>query len=433
MPSENAGDKWRKLRSDRRRIIAQLHKFRSGVVAGEAQGIAAGRTALLGAELVDGGGWVGTRGSREVTDRWPWDIDRERARIGGCESTVVVGWDGKGTPTDPGSFAPVAYRCGSRLCPTCFAARAGRQMHRWGPVLDAALADGADVWHVTLTQRCEAVWGSVVLPHEAGRWAGVVPIGPGVVHPAVAGESAGEAYDRWRSTWRTLRTSREGRTVAVDVGFLVGMEWTLRSKRGGRVARPRWHCHGHVLAVSPERWDPRPLMALWARLSDVPGRWTTGETRRGTTFLRYGAQYAERVRDRGGLLEVLKYPFKPGDMTCAAVLDAWSALRGSRTHQCAGALHGQSRAAAAEPWSRWLGAPREGDGWSLLERESQLTETVSDWVPVTHSDLGRMGAVRLRVVPTEGAPVVWETADVGPWAAVAAGHPSRSIDPVGID
>ena len=65
--------------------------------------------------------------SAGVRPEWPWDLDQERARIGGCESTVVVAWTGS---DGPDAWQPVVLRCGSRLCPVCWAARAGRAVHR---------------------------------------------------------------------------------------------------------------------------------------------------------------------------------------------------------------------------------------------------------------------------------------------------------------
>lgn len=387
---------------------------------------------MLGAEVRSTGALVGTAGGREMREEWGWNLDKERARLGGCESAVVVAWSGAATgAVDPSAFAPVALRCGSRLCPVCFAARAGRAMHRWGPVLDAALADGARVWHLTLTQRCEAVWGSAVLPREAGRWAGVVPTSAEVVVPAVAGESAGEAYARWRATWKALRNARWSEGSA-GLGFLVGIEWTLRSKRGGRVQLPRWHCHGHVLAVATNpSWTPETMMRQWARLSGVDGRATKGTTRYGAPFIRYGAQYASVVESRQALVEVLKYPFKPGDVTAAAVLDAWSVLRGARTHAPAGGLHGSSTASKSEPWSRWLGVEREEQPWSLLEFEAPLGEGSVTWYHVTRDSLVLAGVppgspVRMRVKRADGSYHEF-TDDPRRYSAIAAGHPVYSV------
>lgn len=351
---------------------------------------------------------------------WRWNIEAVISRIGGCESAVVVGWDGV-------AYLPVALRCGVRICPVCFAARSGRAVHRWGPVVEQALSDGAEIWHVTLTQRTIEAFGGAVLAHERGRWAGPQPQ-PDRILPAVGGEGAADAYERWRGTWRTIRTSRFGRTLWKDVAALTGVEWTLRKKGRGapRQQIPRWHCHGHVLCIADPKlsgWTPEAIMREWSRTNGTTCRqWTYGTSKRGNRTITSGGQHAERVTDRQGLVEVLKYPFKPGDLTAAGLLDAWAALRGSRTHQVCGPLHGQSRAARESPWSGWLAAAEEEAApVAIVEWNSP-----GGWQMLSHRLATGPNYVELRYKLSDGSYKQW-FGDPQPIAAVAAGHPAVSL------
>lgn len=424
--ADRGESRWKRQRSQRRAVLAQLHKFSSvqSVSAGQSPGVARpgdpDRTQLLGATVADGA-LVAIDGSRPM--QWVWSLDKEIKRIATCESAVVVGWDGV-------KFIPVALRCGTRICPVCFAARAGRAVHRWGPIIDLALQEGAPIWHVTLTQRADAAFGGAVLWDERERWAGPQPQ-PGEVLPAVGGEGALAAYERWRGTWRTIRTSRYGRTLWTHVAALTGVEWTLRvTKRGApRQQVPRWHCHGHILCIAdPMRlptWTPEAVMREWTRTNGTEQpRWKFGTSKRGNPYIANGGQYAERVVDRQGLVETLKYPFKPGDVTAAGLLDAWAALRGSRTHQICGPLHGQSRASKTTPWAGWLACGEDADEASPVSMVEW--NTGEGWRMVTHQLMGFHGIVELRRRLPDGTYHRWWDNPV-PLAVIAAGHPAVSV------
>ena len=323
------------------------------------------------------GGWVHTE-SRAL--QWDWDLEAEQLRLQACEQSWGLIWHPEH------GYVARAWPCGSRLCPVCWASRASIAAHRWGPVILAALASGHAAWHIVLTQRCQAVRGSAILPTEMSgdrgsrHWIGVVPR-EGLEVPAVAGESCLASYERWYGSWRRFNTSRGGRALkAPGVGILRGTEWTLRPKtdREGPWV-PRWHCHGHLLWITPADWDGRAVLYEWAKQHQVYG-WaprqrgrqaSPGRKRKGSEHSpwRLGGLMAERIPDESGVLEVLKYAFKPGAMTAYGTLDAYAALRGTRTHQVAGGLHCQSRLAREQGscWAEWLDERPQAEGWSLLQ------------------------------------------------------------------
>lgn len=343
-----------------------------------------GRRSRLYGAFARGGGIV-TVDARPC--QWDWSGAREEERLETCESAwALLHHAERGYVTRP-------QPCGSRLCPVCWAARAGHAAHTWAPVLEAALAEGYHVWHVVLTQRCEAVYGSALIPSERRRWIGKVPVA-GQEVPAVAGESCLASYQRWYTSWRRLVHGRAGAELVGGCGILRGTEWTLRPGRTPGPHTPRWHCHGHLLVIGPPSWDGRAMITRWAALHGyygwsgstrglLPGRAPELVPRRrdrpGPRY-RLGGLWAERVHGSGAVLEVLKYAYKPTALTTYATLDAWAAVRGTRTHQVAGGLHGGSRLATdpGQPWGGWLAERPRSEGWGLLQ---EWSAEHGGWVP----------------------------------------------------
>ena len=329
-------------------------------------------------------GWVSTE-SRGV--QWKWDGHHECTRLAGCEAR----WGLLAHPER--GFMAKPWPCGSRLCPVDWAAKAGMAAHRWSPVLQAALLDHAEVWHVVLTQRPVVSMGqSAVLESELRRWSGTVvsdlTAPPSAPLAAVAGESCLDSYRRWYGVWRRLRTDRACRDLWDGTGALRGTEWTLRKGRGPRVQDPRWHCHGHVLVVAApgSTFDARRLLTSWATIAGLrrpDGRRYALRSvrppagRRGPAY-RMGGLWAERVHGPDAVLECLKYPWKPSAMTTYGTLDAWAALRGTRTHQVAGGLHAQSRIHHEGPWPEWLAERPDTGDWALLQEQRERS---GPWFP----------------------------------------------------
>lgn len=414
-------------------------------------------------DLEDRRTWVHLESASAHREEWPWDLDAERRRIASCESAVCVAWTGG---SGPDAWRPVVLRCGSRLCPVCWRARAGRAVSRWGPVIEAAIADGAAAWHLTLTQRPMVAEGSAILPSEARRWSGSL-VGSERTLPAVAGESAFSAYRRWLGTWRDLAQSRTLR--GLECGILRGCEWTLRSSgpRAPRVQAPRWHAHGHVLIVVRDRgWTPAHLLETWAALSGADAgdthhgvtrirRGRSGREYGGAQYVRRGGQYGERIADRSAVVEVLKYPFKPSELTIAGALDAWGALRGARTHFPGRAFHASSTLASVDPWRSWLSAGRSEAGWSLLEwawpesvgtaaelaaddAAGEVRRVANGWHAVTARSAfpcDRAVLLRVATVDATGARVWREWYDDHPdrYASVAQAHPVGAVGPLDPD
>jgi hypothetical protein len=329
---------------------------------------APGRRQLIGAEL-EGGALLAVPDAREVS--WPVDLAKRAVAISRCETGWVLLWDG-------GQFRPSPMLCGDRVCPRCMRARVGRIAHYRVPVLQAAHEDKAAIYMITTTQPTKPGAGALVLPHERRRYIGESPVGE--VRAAVGGESLGAAYGRWRDHFQSVRKDRstKHRWKSALGGYVYGIEATLRAKKARGPQVPRWHVHGHILAVVPGGW--RNFDATWRQLrrdwlDEVPGAKAI-------------AQDCRRVAPRGdetmadALLEVMKYPIKVTDLTVAAMIEAYGALRGTKPHHIGGSWHGNALTQVGldskgkpikvptrelEPWRSWLAAAPEPPSWPRLQ------------------------------------------------------------------
>lgn len=292
---------------------------------------------------------------------WPTDLEKEADRLTACERMGLV------LRRADGQVCGSWRGCGSRICPVCVQVRARRALARWAPVMQAAVADGAVVHHLTLTQVADAAPGGLVLRGEREfGWRGVPPLG-GRVAGAVGGEGLLGAYTRWRHSWDRLRHDRASKAdfrTAVG-GCLVGLEWTGR-RRGSSV--PRWHVHAHVLTVHPREEAAEGYDAL----NRLRGWWcdvSPGARRRAQYLQRVGgdAPTPEAAEDPSfGVVEVLKYPFKVSTLTAAQRIEVVAVAKGLRLHQASGGWYHRPKVGPREPYATWLKARPEKPDAKLL-------------------------------------------------------------------
>lgn len=307
-----------------------------------------GRHSLSWAGLAEGEG-AGTLLRVDARDQpWALDLEREAGRLLACESGGTLLRD-----PSTGRWRPTLLGCGARICPVCAAARAGRARTEWQPVYEAAAADGAEIRHWTVTQRADCTPGGLVTAHEARRygWQGMVAEGPDTVGWPTGGESLGEAYCRLREGLRRARTGKPGKRLRRRLGgYIRGTEWTGRGPGG----IPRWHVHCHMLSCVP-----RDHALTDAEVDHELQRWAR---------LAGGSIRAQHCRIVGPdrVAEVLKYPFKPANLTSAQRIETLAYARGLRPHHTCGAWHSQSNEHDEAPWSRWLAARPVRVPWRRL-------------------------------------------------------------------
>jgi hypothetical protein len=240
----------------------------------------------------------------------------------------------------------IVLGCGSVLCAVCLPKRGLRRAAKLAPLLDAAREAGAHLVHCTHTHRpWPKVW-----PTPPGEW---VSLGVEVSGPACA--TLPEALTAERKAWDMMNRGRGTEAnaefwEASVLGALVGFEVTERPDQGGM----RWHSHSHaIVIVDPSQDVQRGAVKLSKKRSPVAkakGRWVdrwravwqdcvnaVGAT------LTFSNQKASHCDDFGGLMEVLKYPAKLGDLSPGAMLQ-WAAYAPSgRLRTVSGVLHGGHR------------------------------------------------------------------------------------------
>lgn len=329
---------------------------------GRSELVPGGRHALTSAEERSTGA-VLDLDARPV--RWSLDLTRYAERMRLCETGRAL------RRTPQGTWEPVTLGCSCRLCPVCARARAARTAARWRPVLQAAADDGAELRHWTLTHALSKAPGGLVTEREVDRfgWDDAGDLRrdelwePGLsgraddwsprVSRAVEGESLRSAYDRLRDRLRRWRQDRATRDIvkAALPAYILGVEWTGRSKRERTGAVPRWHAHVHVLSVAPRPLAPRVVRAALDGWRSRTGAGDASEA----------SQRCRVVEPGQGVAEVLKYPFKPADMTQAQRVECLASARGVKPHQVGGAFHACSSSSTGTPWAAWLARREDPD------------------------------------------------------------------------
>lgn len=271
----------------------------------------------------------------------------------------------------PSGVTTAHLGCGHRLCLVCQHQQGLEQLARWAPVLDAAVADGCTLEHVTLTQPAVSAPGGWLSPAElsdpawqgapgdvevegrepgqdcvmVSEWPDGAPARPtwagddgreytGRDGAVVGGEGLWSSVTRLVGSWSRVRQGRGTRGLVASTGQLRGTEVTGRAKAGGV---PRYHAHLHVLCVSERAHEPVGSALVQAWLGTVPGASPS-------------AQHVTAVEgaSAAGIRECLKYSYKPSTLSDAQLVDALAELRGVHAHQVSGRLHGRSRAAFAK-------------------------------------------------------------------------------------
>jgi hypothetical protein len=317
------------------------------------------------------GEWQAIERPAALRPEWVADPRKLHAQLRTCSA----GWGVMRSPD--GVYRAQPMRCGSPLCPTCLAHKARRVQERWAPMLAELAARGCRFVHVTLTQPARAAapsgaWPMVLNANERTHY--VHAQAATEVGLAVEGEPLGDALARLRASWTALRDSRATREWWGEsvVGYLYGIEWTGRrhaAQDAGATWDARWHAHLHALVVlHPEVRDGRPgWQGDRGRLNPYRGGWAGRLVREWcarTPGADPAAQAVVRVTGDEGrtaadaLREVLKYPFKPGELTDAQVVEVLATTKGGRFHLPGGAFHGASGAArcAASLVAAGLGA-----------------------------------------------------------------------------
>jgi len=162
---------------------------------------------------------------------------------------------------------------------------------------------------------------------------------------AVSGEALGGGLDRLRAAMTGVRdgngkvdTGERSRdwwhgTVA---GNIYGIEWTGHKVKADPTARiPRWHVHAHMLVI----FHPGVDLVEWMRT--FTSRWC--DVCPGASFRAQDLRALEGNRLKDAIHEVLKYPFKPAQLTHAQLLEVLASTKGRRFHLPGGFLHGNSK------------------------------------------------------------------------------------------
>lgn len=315
------------------------------------------RYSLVGAELIEGpgkGAFIVFENPREVA--WKFSLERDAARMAVCESGQVLMMHPEKGPY----WSPMG--CKVKACPVCSRRNASKQIAKWEPRVEAAASDGAFLYHLTLTQRCDAVPGGLVTELEQSRygWRGDCATrmstnawrtSPG---RAVGGESLGSAYARLRGNLRKWRQNRRSRASVAGLlgGYLTGIEWTGRAHGG----IPRWHAHAHIFAVCESEQDARGALKAWCKL--------TGGSMRAQDV---------RVVDPSKVREVLKYPFKPANLTSAQRISVLAHMRGLKPQTPGGRWYGRARKAPYSGWYEASGPKKD------VRRLQWFDEDIEEW------------------------------------------------------
>ncbi|MCO4773258.1 MAG: protein rep [Deltaproteobacteria bacterium] len=308
---------------------------------------------------------------RLLREDWLADPQKAADKLTTCSSA----W-GVGVRVQGGSAAveSVPYGCKDPLCPACSHQRAGRRVSKWLGVIGELQARGYSVLHLTTTQ------------------------------PAIEGEGLGEAIARLHKAWRGVRQNRSTRDWwrGSVLGDLRGREWTGKNRQGSR----RWHVHMHTVIVLRPGVDSGEWFEQWLRIwenaSDGAQEW-------GQDCNVIEGTEADRL---GALREVLKYPFKAGDLSDWQILEVLAETKGMR-HQEAGTGFRANSAIGA--------AVKSGDFGELEDHDQEAAADLSAAYEIGRKKDGVFAALYLNTKELD-APQPSELDDGRDFAAELAAH-----------
>lgn len=295
---------------------------------------------------------------RMLRDSWTADPRRSALRLAGCSTSGGVHRVGE-------EWGSHAYGCGDSVCPMCARRKAAARVKDLAPCLLWLSMHGYQLVHLTLTRPGDTSDGACVL----APWERVTTIHDHVDEgPAVPGETLPDAVADLRRAWTALRDGRgevdpgySSRRWWRDTvpGYVYGIEWTGRrcigrgcpACRGDHTAhhtgpyRLRWHVHLHALLIVRNHHSIE-----WEEDGTIRGPWWDRLTTRWCELVegaRPEAQHARRLITEeaieGGIVECLKYPFKPAELTRAQLVEALTCMKGTRAHNVGGCLHSSGR------------------------------------------------------------------------------------------
>ena len=284
------------------------------------------------------------------------------ANIAACCSAWKVGQVGA-------KFKAQPHKDGSSLCPACARMKAVANVKKFAPIVEALAAAGFELAMLTKTLFHED-WGNngdgnpvLLTEWERSFYSDSTPESvpiDGVEHGyATSGEALLSMFTRYRKATRKVRNDSGSKRWWADtvIGSIEAMEWTGHGLVDGKRV-PRWHVHGHDFIVLRKGhgvvWDADGIARRdvgW--LKTFQAHWVA----------RGGGPMVDLRRvDAGGIVEVLKYPFKVGTLTNAQVVEVLCATKGLSTRVVTGLFHGGTRLGKAVGQARELAAVGDGAG-----------------------------------------------------------------------
>ena len=274
---------------------------------------------------------------RAIREEWSPAPQKLAQQLNGCGVT-------RGIHRKGGRVASHVMGCTSSLCPDCCRRKAGKRVGKMAGTLAALAARGYQLAHLTITQPVGPNHNRPVVlvssferqKHRRACNIEGTPISDNGY--AVPGESLGDALDRLRVAMTALRDGQGSREwwASTVLGNVYGIEWTGHHKETRAL---RWHVHAHMLIVF------RPGIDLDQWIGRFGDRW--GQLSPGSSVQAQRLDAIEGDNVLAAVKEVLKYPFKPGDLTHAQLLEVLASTKGRRFHLPGGFLHGNSRVARA--------------------------------------------------------------------------------------
>ena len=387
-------ESWRDADRGRARVAAALSRAHAMDVMEDGvtdSGIP--RAAVTGMLITDGSSdsyELCTMWGRGLRHDWTADPQHSAGRMARCS----VGYAITGAPGAQGaewSSSPIP--CGHHhICPLCGRRHSWQEAEKWGPVLTELRKQGQQLVHMTFTIRStesqlsmlpviitEREWNAGYRPPRGCRRAK-----PGEQGVSAGGEPLGWGLDVLRTAKRTMTSSTRNRArwARLVAGHIGGLEWTGHrkigqpSRNGFQLKSLRWHAHMHILAVvdgdlavpTYEEVGPDGVVRHYAVhpsdkeamakagvtpeecgwWGDIVDMWTDAVEQAGGTaewtgqkarMVAVGEEDVEKA-----VREVVKYPFKPGEMTTAQIAESVTTIKGSNLRIRQGHFHASSRA-----------------------------------------------------------------------------------------